>query len=101
MVSRADILRWTVDGGYEGLTLAKLASRTSPLVGHPDDLVGVLADRMAEADLGRVPIVAREDGRLVGILARKDLLKVRARARAQERDRTAPLRPTASRMRGV
>jgi CIC family chloride channel protein len=101
MVSRADILRWTVDGGYQGLTLAKPASRSTTLVGHPDDLVGVLADRMAEADLGRVPIVAREDGRLVGILARKDLLKVRARAQAQERDRTAPLRPAASRMRGV
>ncbi len=56
---------------------------------------------MAEADLGRVPVVAREDGRLVGILARKDLLKVRARARAQERDRAAPLRPAANRMRGV
>ena len=100
MVSRADILRWTVDGGYEGLTLARLASRSTTLVGHPDELVGLLADRMAEADLGRVPIVAREDGRLVGILARKDLLKVRARARAQERDRAAPLRP-AARMRGV
>jgi chloride channel protein, CIC family len=93
MVARADILRWTVDGGYEGLTLARLAARTAPLTGHPDELVGLLADRMAEADLGRVPIVAREDGRLLGIVARKDLLRVRARARAQERDRAAPLRP--------
>lgn len=97
MVARADILRWTVDGGprgggYEGLTLARLAARTAPLTGHPEELVGRLADRMAEADVGRVPIVAPEDGRLLGIVARKDLLRVRARAHAQERDRTAPLR---------
>ncbi len=92
MVARADILRWTVEGDYEDLTLARLISRTPTLTGHPDELVGALADRMAEADVGRVPIVSGEDGRLVGIVARKDLLRARARARAQERERAAPLR---------
>jgi CBS domain-containing protein len=99
MVTRADILRWTVEGGHEGLTLAKLESHATTLVAHPDDLVGLLADRMAEADLGRVPVVSQEDGRLVGIVARKDLLRVRARARAQERDRAAPLRRARGRKR--
>jgi H+/Cl- antiporter ClcA len=95
MVSRADILRWTMEGQHEGLTLAKILSRSEPLVGYPDDLVGSLADHMSEKDVGRVPIISRQDGRLVGIVARKDLLRVRARAQTQERDRTAPLRPTA------
>ena len=46
---------------------------------------------MSDKDLGRVPIVSRDLGKLVGIVARKDLLLVRARAQAQERDRVAML----------
>jgi chloride channel protein, CIC family len=95
IVARADILRWTIEGQHEGLTLSKILSRIEPLVGYPDELVGDLADRMSERDVGRVPIVSRHDGRLVGIVARKDLLRVRARAQAEERERTAPLRSAA------
>ena len=95
IVARADILRWTIEGLHEGLTLSKILPRIEPLVGYPDELVGDLADRMSERDVGRVPIVSRHDGRLVGIVARKDLLRVRARAQAEERERAAPLRPAA------
>jgi CBS-domain-containing membrane protein len=42
---------------------------------------------MAAADVGRVPIVRRTDGKLVGIVARKDLLQARARMLAQEQQR--------------
>jgi chloride channel protein, CIC family len=92
MVARADILRWTMEGDHLEMTLARMLSRTEPLHASPDELVGHLADRMAEADVGRVPVVARADGRLVGIVARKDLLRVRARRHAQERERARLLR---------
>ena len=62
------------------------------LVGHPDELVGRLADRMVAAGVGRVPIVAPEDGRVVGMVARKDLLRVRATLLAEESYRAASLR---------
>jgi H+/Cl- antiporter ClcA/CBS domain-containing protein len=84
MITRSDILRWTRDGWSDGETLNDSAAE--PLVGYADELVGQLADRMAAADVGRVPIVDGE-GRLVGLVARRDLLRARARVRTEEQDR--------------
>jgi len=46
--------------------------------------VARLADRMAAEDIGRVPIVERSTMRLVGLVSRKDLLRIRRTARAAE-----------------
>jgi H+/Cl- antiporter ClcA/CBS domain-containing protein len=93
MVARADVLRWTVAGWPRGTSLADAISGTPLVLGHPDEMVGRVADRMAEGDAGRVPVTRREDGVLVGILARKDLLRVRARLRTEEIERARLLRP--------
>ncbi|MDW6023140.1 CBS domain-containing protein [Mesorhizobium sp. BAC0120] len=61
------------------------------VLGYPDELVGQLADRMTEAGTGRVPVVDG-DGRLIGLVAHKDLLTARARRIAEERDHSARLR---------
>jgi CBS-domain-containing membrane protein len=47
---------------------------------------------MGQFDIGRVPVISPTDRRLIGIVARKDLLKVRAHLLAHEHERTAPLR---------
>jgi CBS domain-containing protein len=44
---------------------------------------------MVLADIGRVPIVDRETQRLVGLVARKDLLRIRATARSSEATRAS------------
>jgi len=93
MVARADVLRWTMSGWPRGTTLGDAVSGLPLVTGHPDELVGRLADRMTEADAGRVPVIRREDGVLVGIVARKDLLRVRARLRTEEMERARLLRP--------
>jgi H+/Cl- antiporter ClcA/CBS domain-containing protein len=82
MITRSDILRWTRDGWSEGETLRDAVRE--PLLGYGDELVGQLADRMATNDVGRVPVVDRSSGRLVGLVARRDLLRVRARVRTEE-----------------
>ena len=92
MAARADALRWLRQGWEDGATLADLPRQSELLVGHADELVGQLADRMAVADIGRVPIVDRRHGKLVGIVARKDLLRARARMVAEERERQPLLR---------
>jgi H+/Cl- antiporter ClcA len=89
MVTRADVLRWRMDGADGGETLFDRASDMSLAVGYPDEVVGRLADRMVAADLGRVPIVERNGGRLVGLVARKDLLRIRATVTAEETERSA------------
>ncbi len=92
MATRADALRWTTSGWPAGQTLGDLVADRELIVGYDDELVGRLADRMAQADAGRVPILRRADGRLVGLVARRDLLRVRANAVRQEREREVLLR---------
>jgi chloride channel protein, CIC family len=59
------------------------------VTGTPEEPVSNLVDRMVRGEVGRVPVTRAEDGVLVGIVARKDLLQVRARRLAEERDRRA------------
>jgi CBS domain-containing protein len=92
MVSRADTLRWTMGGWDAGKSLGEQLADQEPLVGYDDDLVGSLADRMAAADIGRVPILRRADGKVIGLVARRDLLRVRASVVRQERERAVLLR---------
>jgi CBS domain-containing protein len=52
--------------------------KTAPLVAYPDESLRMIVFRMAESGLTRFPVVAREDGRLVGMIALTDLLKARS-----------------------
>ncbi|HWU27169.1 MAG TPA: chloride channel protein [Rhizomicrobium sp.] len=97
IVSRADVLRWSRDGWEKNATLADFKTTRKLLLGYSDELVGHLADRMAGDDIGRVPILDRTGGRLVGLVARRDLLRVRARLALEERDRRRLLNLTLSR----
>ena len=87
IVTRSDVLRWSQKGWESTDTLGDPSRSGDVLVGYADEIVGELADRMAAADVGRVPIVDRASGRLVGIVARRDLLRARTRAVREERER--------------
>jgi CIC family chloride channel protein len=89
MVARADILRWRTEEDTHSETLFERHSDDSLVVGYADETVAELADRMAAAELGRVPIVNRDTLRLVGLVSRKDLLRIRRSARAAEETRAA------------
>jgi CBS domain-containing protein len=91
MVSRADVLRWSREGWPQGQTLEETPDVGEVFVGYTDELVGHLADRMASADVGRVPVVDRATGKLAGLIARRDLLRVRAHTARLERERARPL----------
>jgi CIC family chloride channel protein len=64
------------------------------VVGHADDLVGALADAMVEADIGRAPVVDPVSGRVVGLVTRKDLLRIRTTAQGAERIRSRGPNPS-------
>jgi CIC family chloride channel protein len=86
MLTAADAYRWAAEGFRSDERLAE--RRSAPVyVAYPDEPVRRLADRMAQAKLGRLPVVTREDGRLVGIVSRSDLLQARLRQIAEEEDR--------------
>jgi H+/Cl- antiporter ClcA/CBS domain-containing protein len=95
LVSRADALKWTSQGWPSGATVGDQVSDAPILSAFDDEPAGRLADRMADANIGRAPVLRRKDGALVGIVARRDLLRVRAMAVRSEakRERVLNLLP--------
>jgi CBS domain-containing protein len=96
MVSRTDTLKWIVNAQDEQTPLSELSTDDGLLVAFADELVGRVADRMSQEDIGRVPVVRPEDRRLIGIVSRKDLFRVRAALLTHEHERSAPLRVSRS-----
>jgi chloride channel protein, CIC family len=88
MISRASALNWAGDPQVQELTLAEALDGSFLLSGYDDEIVGALADRMIASDVGRVPILSRATERLVGLVSRRDLLKVRASLAHQETNRS-------------
>ena len=86
LVTTADALRWAADGWPEGAVLADLLPKTV-YVAYPDEPLSRVADRMARLALGRIPVVRRDDGSLVGMVSRTDLLQGRLRNLTEETDR--------------
>jgi H+/Cl- antiporter ClcA len=92
MVSRADALRWLGDADAQEKLLREQVAGQELVVGYDDELAGHLADRMAATDIGRVPILSRSSGALVGLVARRDLLRVRSNIMRNEHEREALIR---------
>ena len=92
MIARADVFHWIRDGSPNEETLGEMGLDRELITGYDDELVGQLADRMAAADISRIPILRRSDDALVGLVARRDLLRVRARAVKHEQEREILIR---------
>ena len=92
IVARADVLAWMMTEDNMTRLLAELVTDQDLVVGYEDELVGPVADRMAESGRGRVPILRRADGSLVGLVARRDLLRVRAGVNRHEHEREKLIR---------
>jgi H+/Cl- antiporter ClcA len=90
LVSRGDVLRWTRGGFGPEDTLGDLCTVVG--TAYPDEMAGALADRMSQGRFSRVPVIAREGGKLVGLVTRRELLRVRALALKNENDRDGAVR---------
>jgi CBS domain-containing protein len=58
-------------------------------VAHPDDVVARVVALMLATGQGRIPVTDPATGRLVGLLARKDLLRIHAGTSRAEEERQA------------
>jgi hypothetical protein len=92
MVSRADALRWLRDESAPEKSLRQQVAGQELILGYDDELAGHVADRMTATEHGRVPILSRSSGLVVGLVARRDLLLVRANVVRHEREREALIR---------
>ena len=92
IVARADALRWLLGEVAPERTLSQQLAGQEVMTAYGDELVGHLADRMSATGTGRVPVLERASGALVGLVARRDLLRVRAQTRRHEHEREALIR---------
>jgi chloride channel protein, CIC family len=93
-VVRRDDLQRVVDHASDQAPIAlESVMQTRPVVAYPDESLRAIVYRMAERGLTRFPVVDRERGRLVGMIALSDLLKARALNLDAERRRERVLTP--------
>ncbi len=86
LASRSDALAAVETAPHADPPLSEcLGGRAFPTA-QPDEPVAALVARMVQSEAGRVPVI-REDGKLVGMVARSDLLRVRARLLMEEEHR--------------
>ena len=87
IVDPPTVLAWRRAGKHRHSTLGELLSAIRSIVAYPDEYLDAVIERMSRANIAHIPIIARESSRLVGYIGWKDLMQVRARAQAEERDR--------------
>jgi len=82
VVTRTNLLRGSAET-QAGMLVTDLIDRP-PIVVHAGETCRTAAERMAEAGVGRLPVVGDDGRTLVGIVTRSDLLKPRARRVEEE-----------------
>ena len=82
------VLRWRRAGHHRKTTLGALLAGGKITLAHPDEYLEALAERLTSANVAHLPVTDREDGRLVGYIGWKDLMRVRTRLQAEEEKRT-------------
>jgi H+/Cl- antiporter ClcA len=85
------ILRWRRAGMHRKTTLGELLAGSKVTLAYPDEYLEGLSDKLLLANVSHLPVVSREDSRLVGYVGWKDLMRVRSKKQAEERDRSALL----------
>jgi CBS domain-containing protein len=89
MAARADALRWRSEGTHDAANLYDVASDDEIVAANPHDPLARVVELMVRHEIGRVPVVEGESRRLVGLVARKDLLQIPRMQLAQERNRSS------------
>lgn len=79
------ILRWRRDGHPRTATLGDLLKGTKPIVAHPDERLDVVVERMNSANVAHLSVVDKHDGRLVGYVSWKDVIRSQASTRVERR----------------
>jgi chloride channel protein, CIC family len=91
MVDRASVRSLLEKSPDRHASVGDLIWGRNVVTGYAEELVGALVNRMAAYDAGRAPVVNAE-GKFVGLVSRKEILRVCAEAQVLEQERCAFLR---------
>ena len=84
MITRGDVLR-AIETGADGDTTVLDAGSRQLVVAYPDELLHEAVTKMLRNDIGRLPVVAREDPhKLLGYLGRASVMAARLRRLEEE-----------------
>ena len=84
IITRGDIVRALARGGSESFTVAEVGTR-GLVVAHPDEPLRAALTKMLQANIGRMPVVRREDPtRAIGYLGRTAILSALQRRHDEE-----------------
>jgi CIC family chloride channel protein len=94
MVTVSDLDRAIAAGHIEGACTRDIATSSDLLLAHPDESIGTALRRLGVRDLNRLPVVARDSARPIGIVRRNDIVRAYNHAlskRGQELQRAESL----------
>jgi H+/Cl- antiporter ClcA/CBS domain-containing protein len=84
IITRSDLMR-AMEKGFDRTRTVLDAGTPSPVVAFPDELISEAVERMLSRNIGRLPVVAREEpSRLVGYLGRAGVMSARVRLYEEE-----------------
>jgi CBS domain-containing protein len=81
------ILRWRRSGVHRNTTLGELLAGARNTLAYPDEYLESLADKLQTANVSHLPVVSRDDNRLIGYIGWKDIMRVRTKTRSEDQDR--------------
>jgi H+/Cl- antiporter ClcA/CBS domain-containing protein len=89
IIDPPSVLRWRRAGKHRTATLGQLLAGSKITLAYPDEYLEALADRLSQVNVAHLPVVSREDNSLVGYIGWKDLMQVRAKLQAEERQKAS------------
>jgi H+/Cl- antiporter ClcA/CBS domain-containing protein len=89
IIDPPSVIAWRRSGKHRGTTLGELLSGMKITLAYPDEYLEVLAEKLMKVNVAHLPVVSRDGERLVGYVGWKDLMRVRLKLRAEERDRSS------------
>jgi len=83
------VIGWRRAGSHRRATLRTLLDRVKVPLAYPDEYLEGVIERMTTANVAHLPVVSRDDAKLVGYLSWKDLMRVRLRLIQEENHRAS------------
>jgi H+/Cl- antiporter ClcA len=92
LVDPPAVVRWRRAGKHRETTLGELLHGSRVTLAYPDEYLESLADKLQTANVSHLPVVSREDSKLVGYIGWKDIMRARTQQHAAEHIRSTFLR---------
>ncbi len=88
VIDPPSVMRWRRAGEHRNAKLSELLTGSRITLADPNEYLDSLAEKLVKANVAHLPVVAPDDGILVGYIGWKDLMRARQKVHGEDRDRT-------------